>query len=444
VLLVLGLCPLSTSAQTRDLVGRLEQAASLIRDNRIDEAEKQLASILKTRPGVPGALNLMGTIRAKQGRMNEAEALFLRAIRNDAKFTPARMNLVSLYLYKRMPEKSVAQLRAVLRLQPGNEEATQRLAELQLSQGRVEEAISTIEKLRSSQPLPASLLVLLGDAQVRKGQLSKAEENYLLALDGRLDNAGALLGLAQISHAKSEAKEAFIYLTRVASLSSDSESPELLYRFALAALKADMGDEAKAALERALKLKPDEPSFLLLLGVAWLRKGDLFEAEKIFRRLLELQPNSAQGQLHLGYVLLNQKKYGEAREWLEKSARSVSPIPEVYYYLGLVAQEQNDDTSAIALFEKAVQRLPNYVHVRIALGASYMRLRNYSRAQQELETAVKLQPDEATAHYNLALLYARLKNPERAQEEMRIVEKLKNKGANADGGVVVLPPPAPR
>jgi Flp pilus assembly protein TadD len=186
-------------------------------------------------------------------------------------------------------------------------------------------------------------------------------------------------------------------------------------------------------------LKPKEPSYLLALGIAWLRKGDLFEAEKLFRRLLELQPNNAQGELHLGYVLLNQKKYAEARTWLEKSIRPGAVIPEVFYYLGLVAQEQNDDARAIVLFEKAVRQLPSYAHARIALGSSYMRLKNYVRARQELETAVKLDPDEPTAHYNLALLYARIKEPARAQEEMKIIEQLKSKGAS-NSGVVVLPP----
>ena len=143
----------------------------------------------------------------------------------------------------------------------------------------------------------------------------------LAALEGRLDNAGALFGLAQISRLKGEAREASIYLNRVATLAADSKSPEFLYKFALEALRVGMSDEAKSALERSLELRPKEPSYLLALGIAWLRKGDLFEAEKLFRRLLEIQPANAQGQLHLGYVLLNQKKYGEARVWLEKSAR---------------------------------------------------------------------------------------------------------------------------
>jgi predicted Zn-dependent protease len=426
-------------AQDPDLVEVFERIAAHIRDNRIAEAEKDLAAVLNVAPELPVALNFMGTIRAKQGRLNEAELLFLRAVRNDNKFTGARMNLVRLYLLKRAPEKSILQLREVLAREPDHAEATDKLAELLLSQGRVDECITFIEKQKSARSVPPSLLVTLGDAYLEKKSLAQAEENYLLALEGRLDNAGALLGLAQLSRLKNESREASIFLNRVAALSAESKSPEFLYKFGLEALRVNMNDEAKSALERAVALSPKEPSYLLALGIAWLRKADLFEAEKRFRQVLEIHPGHPQAQLHLGYVLLNQKKYAEARMWLEKSARPGVAIPEVYYYLGLVAQEQNDDARAIPLFEKAVQKLPAYAHARIALGSSYMKLKNYPRAKEELELAVKLDPEEPTAHYNLALLYARLKDTARAQQEMRIVEQLKTKGAST-GGVVVLPP----
>lgn len=438
LLAVLTLSFTDALAQGSSLVQRLEQVAKLIRDDRIRDAETQLASILKAAPDTPEALNLLGTIRAKQGRLNEAETLFLRALRGESKFVGARMNLAYLYLLQRAPEKSIVQLKEVLYLEPEHPGVADKLAELLLAQGHYDESISFIEKQRAARAIPSGLLVLLGDAYLAKGSLKEAEENYLLALEGRLENVGGLLGLAQISLLKGESRETLIYLTRCASLLSDSKSPELLYKFGIIALKAGMNDEAKSGFEKSLKLRPNDPTYLLALGVAWLRKSDLFEAEKVFRRLIELEPDSIQGQLHLGYILLNQKKYSEARQWLEKSARTSKPLPEVFYYLGLVAQEQNDDAGAIVLFEKAVQNLPSYSHARIALGSSFIKLRNYERARQELEEAVRLDPDEPKAHYNLALLYSRLKDPVRAQEEMRIIERLKAKGTATDG-VVVLP-----
>jgi len=432
-----------TKAQVPDQVERFDKLATLIRDNHIKEAEAQLTGILKAQPNHPVALNLMGTIRAKQGRIKEAEDLFLRAIRSDSQYVGARVNLAYVYLLLRAPEKAIDQLNEVIKLEPDNADAIQKLADLLLSQKRLDDCISLIEQQRKSRSISSTLLVTLGDAYQLKGSQKEAEEAYLAALDGRLDNGAALFGLAQLSYTKGETRETAIYLSRVSTLNADGQSPEFLYRFALLALRVGMIDEAKSALEKCLKLRPNEPLYVLALGIAWLRRGDMFEAEKLFRRVIELQPNNFQGQLHLGYVLLNQRKYPEAREWLEKSAKLNTSMPEVFYYLGLVAQGQNDDAKAIELFEKAVRTLPSYAYARIALGSSYMKLKDYARAKEQLETAAKLDPDEPTAHYNLALLYARLKDPERAQEEMRIVDKLKAKGISSDGGVVVLPPTSP-
>jgi tetratricopeptide (TPR) repeat protein len=408
ILLLCLLCFFAATvrAQSTSAEQALEQVAALIRGDRLAEAEKELNSVFRVAPDLPVALNLMGSVRAKQGRLVEAEALFLRAVRNDKSFTGARMNLVYLYLLKHAPDKAILQLNEVIALEPDNREAK----------------------------------VLLGDAYLAQNDLQKAEENYLSVLDQKLDNPGALFGLAQISRAKGETREEMIYLNRVGTLLAGSTATDFLYKFALEAMRAGLFDEAKSALERAVELKPKEPSYLLALGIAELRKTDLFAAEKTFRGVLALQPNNAQAQLHLGYVLLNQKKYAEARTWLEKSARPGAAVPEVFYYLGLVAQEQNDDAGAIVLFEKTVRQLPTYVHAHIALGSSYMKLKNYVRARQELETAVKLDPNEPTAHYNLALLYARIKEPERAKEELRIIDELKAKGASNGSGVVVLPP----
>jgi tetratricopeptide (TPR) repeat protein len=205
--------------QSTDVLQAFEQVAALIRGDRLVEAEQELTKVLRLQPDLPVALNLMGSLRAKQGRLAEAESLFLRAVQGDKNFTGARMNLVYLYLLKRTPDKAIAQLNEVLALEPQNLEAR----------------------------------VVLGDAYLAKNDLQRAEENYLAALDNKLDNAGALFGLAQISRLKGETREEAIYLNRVGTLTADSKSPDFLYKFALEAMRLEMFDAAKSALERSVE-----------------------------------------------------------------------------------------------------------------------------------------------------------------------------------------------
>ncbi len=425
----------AVSAQGNSLLQRLESAAALIRNKQVAEAEREITSVLKIAPNEGGALNLLGTIRAQQGKLEEAETLFLRAARSDPQFAGPHMNLAYLYLLKRQPEKTISELREVLRIEPKNADAGGKLALLLFSHEQADEGIRLVERMKVGRAANAALLVALGDAYASRSNFEKAEENYLLAVAEQSDHVDALLGLARSAHAKGDAQGALSQLKRARA--SAANSADALHRFALAALKLNYASEALAGMGRALELSPNEPAFLLLQGIAWLRKPDMFEAEKSFRRFLELRPDHAQGQMFLGYCLLKQKRAVEARAWLEKSIKTELNMPEPFYYLGLIAQEQNEDLRAVELLEKAVGILPTYAHAHTALGSSYLRLKNYDRARHELELAVKLNPEDSKAHYNLALLYARLKDQPRAQEQMRIVEKLKNasKGGAADNEI---------
>ena len=433
----------AVAAQTGNFQERLEKASTLIRENRIPEAEQQLNSILKVAPNDVAALNLLGTVRAQQGKLDEAESLLTHSTRIDPAFVPAHMNLAFLYLIKHAPEKTIRELREVIRLEPNNTEANYKLGRLLLSRGQIDDAISTIEKAKTAQPSFAPYFNLLGAAYLKQNNAQKAAENYSQTLAIHKDDMDAILGLARVSQLNRDASAALDYFSRAREQAVGS--PSLLYKLGVAALDLALYEEAQSALEQAVKLKADEPSYLIALGATLLKKADLFAAEQIFRRAINLQPDNPQSQLYLGYVLYKQKKFAEAQTYLEKTIKADSSVPEPFYYLGLIDQEENEDEQAIALLEKAVQVSPSFAHAHVALGASYLKLKDYPRAQRELELGVKLNPDDSKAHYQLAVLYARLKDPKRAQAEMEIVEKLKavDQSQKREGDTFVIMPPNP-
>jgi tetratricopeptide (TPR) repeat protein len=436
------LTPAVAGTQVKTSLQRLERVAALINGNQLVEAEQQLNQILTVAPNDATALNFFGTIRAKQGRLKEAEGFFLRAIRIEDSLIGARMNLAYLYLLRGEPDKTASQLEKVLGLDPANTDAAYRLAWVLFSQKRFDECIALVDRVKQSQTLSAPTLAVLGDAYLRKGDAAKAEESYLLALDAQSTNADALLGLAQLSQTKGDTTMAVAYVGRASNLTT---SPELLSKLAKIALNLNLKQQALAALKQAVQLRPDEPSYHFALGSLWLKQPpDLQAAEQSFRQFLKFKPDDVQGQLHLGYVLLKQKKQAESRAWLLKSVRNGEGTPEAFYYLGLIAQAENEDAAAIQLFQKSVQLAPSLASAHVALGSSYLKLKDYVRAQHALEAGVRLSPDDSKAHYNLAMLYARLKNPEKAQEEMRIVERLKSQGKEPQDDSGSLAPPPPR
>jgi tetratricopeptide (TPR) repeat protein len=443
VVLPITLMPLRAAAQERSIAARLEQAAMLIANNQIAEAEIQLNRILRVRPNEATALNLLGTVRARQGRLDEAERLFSHAVQADSRLVGAHMNLAYLYLLKGAPDKTSAELKTVLSLDPTNADATYRLSWLLLNQGHLDECLDLVERSKKNQRPSPALLVVEGDAFFRRADLQKAEQSYLAALHQQADNADALLGLASIYRAGDEDEKAKLYLGR-AKKALDG-SPDQMYKFALVAIDLQMPSEALPMLQQAIKLRSSEASYQFLLGVAWLKKVELQEAEDAFRQTLKLRADDPQAQMYLGYTLLKEKKSSEARAWLEKSIEKEGVFPEPYYYLGLIAQDQGEDQRAIQMFEKAIKISPDFGHPHVALGVVFLKLKSYERAQQELETGAKLIPNDSKAHYNLALLFSRTQNNQRAQEEMQIVQKLKSTEAQMKEAELVAPSsPRPR
>ncbi|HEX6730991.1 MAG TPA: tetratricopeptide repeat protein [Pyrinomonadaceae bacterium] len=405
-----------------DLVSRLENAVNLIRDNRLPEAERQLSAILKSNLNQPDALNLLGAIRAKQGRLPEAEKLFARAVSANANLVSARANLVQVYMIQGKPQNAISELNQILRLEPTNEDAFNKLQRLLLTHKRVDEFVNLVEQAKATRTVPFSLLLSLGDIYLERKNADKAEENFRLALEQQSDDADAILGLAQVAHLRGDAASALSHLDRAKK--SSAKSAKTLHRFALVSWEAGRYEEANLALLEAVKLKSDEPAFYLALGLTWLKKPDFIEAEQAFRRALQLQPDNPKVQTQLGYALLLQGKYSAAREMLEKSLLKQPTSPETAYYLGLVLQEEGEDQRAIELFKKTLQQSVSSGEVHLALGRSYLSVKDYPRAQTELELAVKLKPDDPKAHYQLAVLYARLKDTQRSQEHMQIMQRL--------------------
>src|SRR5215207_4128357 len=199
------------AAQGGGPAAQVERAAGLVREGKIEEAERQLAAALKGAPNEAGALNLLGTIRAQQGKLDEAETLFTRAARADRRFVGPRMNLAYLYNLKGLPEKAIAALGEVLSLDPDDADAAQKLARLLLSRNRLDECINLVEQFKRRGRASAALLSILGDAQLGKGELTRAEESYELALGQSPGDPVALLGRAQVALRKGDAQGAVSY-----------------------------------------------------------------------------------------------------------------------------------------------------------------------------------------------------------------------------------------
>lgn len=149
--------------------------------------------------------------------------------------------------------------------------------------------------------------------------------------------------------------------------------------------------EARAALEQAHKLEPQDAGTLAVLARLHMQLDRLPEAEQAARKLLALDPTHPQGAFILGHCLM---------------ARRDPAVRE----------------EAIGHLKTAVQSDPNMNEARIELARAYRASDRLLAARWELEQVVRSAPSERAALQQLAEVLTDLGDLKRAQQVRRQVE----------------------
>ncbi len=348
-------------ANTSDLISRLQRIAALISAQDLRRAEAELDAILKINKREAQALNLLGVVRAKQGRSDEAESLFKQSLAVAPRLTGAHLNLGLLYQSQARAEEAATKFEEVLRL-----DSTRRAVASDLS---------------------ATLRRLASDA-VAAGEHEKA--------------------LAYLIRARAAAPA----------------DPDVLFEFAVTALRLSLYEDAAQALNLALEQRPNEPAFLFALARAQLAVGRVPEAEQLFRRYVALRPADAGGHYGLGYALAILKRGAEAASAFERSIELRPEQTESQYQMGLLASAEGNLDAAAVWFKKVLKRFADHAGATLGLGLVQFNRKQYELARATLERAVSLDSAAAKAHYYLGLTYARLGDKSRATQELALAAKL--------------------
>ncbi|HXG66948.1 MAG TPA: tetratricopeptide repeat protein [Blastocatellia bacterium] len=347
-------------AARKDYITKLRRAEALIGAQDLAGAESELAAILRRNARDGEALNLLGIVRVRQQRADEAESLFKQSIAAAPRMAGARINLGLLYAVKSQLEEAAVQLEEALKIAPGNGDAAAHL--VTVLRGLAAQAIS------------------------------------------------------------SDSEKALAHLMRAKALAP--ADPDVLFEFAMTALRLSLHEDAAKALTAALRKRPDEPKFLYALARARLMAGEAVEAAKLFTRYVEARPQDAAGHYGLGYTLALLKRGPEAARAFKRSLELRPEQTESPYQLGLLAYADGDVDAAAAWFEKVLTRYGGHAGALLGMGLVHFSRKQYELAQKSLERAIALEPALAKAHYHLGLTHARLGNKEAASQELELAAKL--------------------
>ncbi len=95
------------------------------------------------------------------------------------------------------------------------------------------------------------------------------------------------------------------------------------------------------------------------LAWAWISKGALDEAEAAYQRVLVLRPNDYRAVVGLGGIYRLKRQFGAAEITLLKATHLAPDRYDAYYHLGLTASDQQDWHQAKVWLEEALVRTTN-------------------------------------------------------------------------------------
>jgi Tfp pilus assembly protein PilF len=177
------------------------------------------------------------------------------------------------------------------------------------------------------------------------------------------------------------------------------------------ALRDDKLDEAEKALDEAMKLAPNNPDVLYVLGVLDLKKREWIKAQSVLEKATQLEPNSARALAALGMALCNQKKYAEAIPPLEKSVQ-VDPASDWETHWSLAESYYHSDRfdDALKVSQQAQAESNRQVpQVDLLVAKSLVAVGRYEDSANVLRELIKNHgdsPEAATARRFLERLTA--------------------------------------
>ncbi|MBL8056093.1 MAG: tetratricopeptide repeat protein, partial [Anaerolineales bacterium] len=168
---------------------------------------------------------------------------------------------------------------------------------------------------------------------------------------------------------------------------------------------------ARAALDQALQLAPDDAQLLLAQGNLALRQGDLAAARREFARAVTAAPGTAAPHLNLAAVLSLLNETAEAEAAAQRALAIQPEHPEAWKLLGQLHGQAQRWLDAGQCYSRALQAQPRDVEALVGLGVARWQAGDLAAAQTCCEQALAVDPTHAAARQLVARVQQAAQKP---------------------------------
>ena len=290
----------------------LTYARTLIEQNQFAEAKVQFASLLQQYPEDDELRFSLALLSLEGKNWDEAEGYLEDLIARDSHVDSAHLNLGRIAEERKDPQGALIEYAQV---GPGNDylPAQLRQADILISNGRGAEATKKLAAAREAQPEYASQLYLIeAETLAANNQTDRAWTVLQQAIKQNPEDLSLLYSRAMLAEKRNDIAQMERDLRAILQREPDNAMALNALGYTLSD-RTTRYDEAKALIQQAYDLNPDDPAVLDSLGWVNFRLGNLPEAERLLRQAFERFPDQ-EVAAHLGEVLWASGKQREAKQ----------------------------------------------------------------------------------------------------------------------------------
>jgi tetratricopeptide (TPR) repeat protein len=315
--------PTPGPAQSQSIPAEIAAAESAIASSDWKTAEAKLDSYLAAHPTDARALFDAGYVADAQNRLDDAAALYRRAIAANPKSLEAHLSLGLLLARQNQLGEARPELFTATTLDPGEAgpelkaRAWRALARIDRATDPAAASNDLLEALKLSPESPEDTL-LAAELAEQAGQNDAAETAYRRVLEKDPQSVPANAGLAHLLIVRKQYPEAETLLQ--AALQSAPDDPTLNAQLA-AVLTAEDDADALPLLKKLHDAHPADPAITRMLAQVLAVAGDYAGSDQLYLHLLAANPQDVSLLVAHGQNLVRLARFTEAFTAFDKAAQ---------------------------------------------------------------------------------------------------------------------------
>jgi predicted Zn-dependent protease len=331
--------PAQTVPQVPSIPDQLAAAEAAIASSDWKTAEAKLDPWLVAHPSDARALFDAGYVADAQNRLDDAAALYHRAIAADPKSLESHLSLGLLLARQNKSEEARPELVTATTLDPGEAgpalkaRAWRALASIDRDTNPTEASTDLLEALKLAPETTADSL-LAADLAEKSGQLDDAAAAYRRILTGDPKSLPANIGLAHILIVLKQYPDAETLLR--AALGQLPGDPTLTAQLATVLAAQDKA-EALPLLQQLHAAHPDTPAITRMLASVLADAGDYAGSDQLYTGLLATNPSDVALLVAHGQNLVHQASFAQAYTVFDKATQIDASTAEGWSGLAFTA-----------------------------------------------------------------------------------------------------------